>query len=147
ARELPKRVLEAKAHLPRPCNRCALLRHRRDLLVPQVQIDEALADVTGRAVRKHDVLIETAEFDAQNASRVVGVFDDRLPAAQRAAHPKDEPPQQKMPPPPHSRPDQPPLPQPMHGIGCLTARLLRYYNRLICAGSQSAPTPEQRIAL
>src|SRR5262249_58040944 len=75
ARELPKRVLEAKAHLPRPCNRCALLRHRRDLLVPQMQIDEALAGVTYRAVRKREVVIQTAQFDTQNASRVMGVFD------------------------------------------------------------------------
>ncbi len=55
-----------------------------------MQIDEALAGVTRRAIRKHEVLIETAEFDTQNASWVVGVFDDGLPAAQQAVQPKDE---------------------------------------------------------
>src|SRR5262249_56734384 len=111
-----------------------------------MQSDEPWGGVTRRAIRKHDVLIETAEFDSQNASRVVGVFDDGLPAAQQAVQPKDEPLQPKMPLSPHCRPDQPPLPQSIHGIGCLTARLLQYYNRLICAGFQSAPTPEQRTA-
>src|SRR5262249_11519032 len=130
ARELPQRVLEAKAHLPRPCNRCALLRHRRDLLVPQMQIDEALADVARRAVRKHEVLLQTADFDAQNASRVVGIFDDGLPAAQYAVQPKDDLVQRQ--------PDQSPLPQFIHGIGGLTARLLQYYNPLICTGFQPA---------
>src|SRR5215831_16401679 len=117
-------MLETNAHLPRPCNRCALLRHRRDLLVPQMQIDEALAGVARRAVRKHEVLIQTAEFDTQNASRVMGIFDDGLPAAQYAVQPKDELVQPKMPLSPHRRPDPPPLLQSIHGTGCLTARLL-----------------------
>src|SRR5262249_11276353 len=100
-------MLETNPHLPRPCNRCALLRHRRDLLVPQMQIDEALAGVARRAVRKHEVLIQTAEFDTQNASRVMGIFDDGLPAAQYAVQPKDELVQPKMPLSPHRRPDPP----------------------------------------
>src|SRR5215831_16665710 len=124
-------MLETNAHLPRPCNRCALLRHRRDLLVPQMQIDEALAGVTRRAIRKREVLIQTAEFYTQNASRVMGVFDDGLPAAQHAVQPKDELLQPKMTLSPHCRPDQPPLLQPSHGTGCLTARLLRHYHLLI----------------
>src|SRR5262249_23186034 len=144
--ELPQRLLEAKAHLPRPCNRCALLRHRWDLLVPQMQIDEALAGLTYRAVRKREVLIQTAQFDTQNASRVMGVFDDGLPAAQHAVQPKDELLQPKMTLSPHCRPDQPPLLQSIHRTGCLTPRLLQYCNLLICAGFQFAPPPKQRTA-
>src|SRR5262249_1689871 len=146
ARELPKRMLEAEAHLPCPCNRCALLRHRWNLLVPQMQIDEAVADVARRAIRKHEVPVQTAEFDTQNTSGVMGVFDDGLPAAQYAVQPKDELVQPKMTLSPHRRPDQSPLPRFSHGIGCLTARLLQYYNLLICTGFQSAPTPKRRTA-
>src|SRR5262249_49890187 len=136
ARELPKRMLEAEAHLPCPCNRCALLRHRWNLLVPQMQIDEAVADVARRAIRKHEVPVQTAEFDTQNTSGVMGVFDDGLPAAQYAVQPKDELVQPKMTLSPHRRPDQSPLPRFSHGIGCLTARLLQYY--------RVRPLPHQR---
>ena len=103
-----------------------------------MQIDEAVADAARRAIRKHEVPVQAAEFYTQNASRVMGVFDDGLPAAQYAVQPKDELVQPKMTLSPHRRPDQSPLPRFSHGIGCLTARLLQYYNLLICTDFQSA---------
>ena len=107
-----------------------------------MQIDEAVADVARRAIRKHEVPVQTAEFDTQNTSGVMGVFDDGLPAAQYAVQPKDELVQPKMTLSPHHRPDQSPLPRFSHGIGCLTARLLRYYYLLICPGFQPAPSSQ-----
>src|SRR5262249_57806800 len=86
------------------------------------------------------------DFDTQNASRVVGIFDDGLPASQYAVEPKDELVQPKMTLSPHRRPDQSPLPRFSHGIGCLTARLLQYYNLLICPRFQRAPRPQATTA-
>ena len=107
-----------------------------------MQIDEAVADVSRRAIRKHEVPVQAAEFYTQNASRVMGIFDDGLPAAQYAVQPKDELVQPKMTLSPHRRPDQSPLLRFSHGIGCLTARLLQYYNLLICPRFQPAPSPQ-----
>ena len=115
-----------------------------------MQIDEAVADVACRAIRKHEVLVQAPDFDTQNASRVMGIFDDGLPAAQYAVQPKDELVQPKMTLSPHRRPDQSPSPRFSHGIGCLTARLLQYYYLLICPGFQPAPSPpshERRMTL
>src|SRR5438128_1865084 len=57
----------------------------------------------------------------KNARRVTGIFDNGLPAAQRAVQPKDEPVQPKMMPFPHCRPDQ--SLQFNHGIGSSDMRL------------------------
>ena len=107
-----------------------------------MQIDEAVAGMTRSAVRKHEVPVQAPDFDTQNASRVVGKFNDGLPAAQHAVEPKDELVQPKMTLSPHRRPDQSPLPRFSHGTGCLTARLLQYYYLLICPGFQPAPSPQ-----
>src|SRR5205085_1257834 len=85
--ELLQRVQEADVHLPRPRNRGALLRHRRDLLVPQMQVDEALAGAGGRAVREHKPPLEAVHSGAKDAGRVGGEFGDGVPTAQRRARP------------------------------------------------------------
>src|SRR5262249_47490981 len=82
--QLLQRMLEAHMHLPRPGNRCPLLRHGRDLLVPQMKVDEALAATAGRAIREREIPLEPADSDAQNTGGIAGIFDDGVPVAQGA---------------------------------------------------------------
>src|SRR5262245_26085192 len=89
-RELRQRLLEADVHLSRPGNGRPLPRHGRDLLVPQMQVDEALSGTTARAVRQAEIAIEPGDSDTQNAAWVAGKFDDGLPAAQRAVESEDD---------------------------------------------------------
>src|SRR5262244_718299 len=84
-------MAEADVHLPRPGDRCPATRHRRDLLVPEVQIDDALASACRCSVRERDILIEAPDLHAQNTAPVVRVFGDRPSLAQPAIEAEDDP--------------------------------------------------------
>src|SRR4029453_7796354 len=116
ARELPQRLLETDVHLPRPRDRCPFLQHRRDLLVPKMQVDETVAGTAGRAVRQHEIAIKTGNSDAENAAGVASIFDDGLPAAQRAVDPEDDAVQPRVPASANCRPDELQSPERRHWV-------------------------------
>ncbi|TMJ85737.1 MAG: hypothetical protein E6G78_13935 [Alphaproteobacteria bacterium] len=62
-----------------------------------MQVDEALSGMAGRAVRQHDIAVETTDPDTQNTARIAGKFDDGLPAAQGAVEAKNDALEPRMP--------------------------------------------------
>src|SRR5262245_62051639 len=81
---------EAQMRLSRPCNRRSVLRDPGDLLVPEMQIDDAVAGAAKRSIRNDDVAVEPLQLDPQDAVRVAAVLDDRLPTPQHAVQPENE---------------------------------------------------------
>jgi hypothetical protein len=60
------------------------------MLVPQMQINHAVADAPNGSILKRDAAIEPADPHAQNAKGIVRVFNDRVPIAQPAVERKHQ---------------------------------------------------------
>jgi hypothetical protein len=59
------------------CLRCG-----RDLLIPEVQVNDAITREAKRAVGKHDLTVQSAELSPENAVRLLGVLENALPLLQ-----------------------------------------------------------------
>ena len=94
--KLLQRNRDRVLHLPRPGDRCSVLRHRGHMLVPEMQSHDPLAPLQARAVVQGETLGRTGDIDAENADRVAGVFEHRVAALQASIKCKKEVRQPRM---------------------------------------------------
>jgi hypothetical protein len=64
--------------LARPTNHGPALRYRRDVLVPKMQSRDPLTRLQRGAVVQHDVPMGAVNLKAENARRMLGIFQYRL---------------------------------------------------------------------
>src|SRR3984893_3544090 len=79
--QFAKGFREAVVEATAPCQGMACCRWR-DLLVPEVQVDDLVTGVAERPIGKHDLVVQSAELSSKNAVRPVVVFEHLLPSPQ-----------------------------------------------------------------
>ena len=92
-REFPERENEGPVEPPgkfeaRPC--AVILRHA---LGPEMKLNDLIAGPERRPAGQRDRMVEPAQFDAENAIRVRGKFDDAKAPAEPVIQAKDETPE------------------------------------------------------
>jgi hypothetical protein len=80
--ELAQRKIECMSHTPRPTQRRTVSREEWNLLVPEMQIDEALAWTHTGAVNEDQFIVAGAEFYAEYTVRRVCIFDHAVVVSQ-----------------------------------------------------------------
>ena len=69
--KLLQRNRDRVLHLPRPGDRCSILRHRGHMLVPEMQSHDPLAPLQARAVVQGETLGRTGDIDAETNSNTL----------------------------------------------------------------------------
>src|SRR5579863_7157923 len=75
--------------LARPTDHGPALRYRRDVLAPKMQSRDPLTRLQRRAVVQYEVPTRAVDLKAENARRVLGIFQYRLMAPQSGIQPKN----------------------------------------------------------
>jgi hypothetical protein len=93
--KLPQRSVQVIERQPRPDDGCALFRHDRDVFVPYMQVDDAIARAPSCSVRKRYVALKTTDLYTEDTASVARILDERLSAAQPAVEAQDEAPDRR----------------------------------------------------
>ena len=88
--QLLQRCAESLLELHGPADAGALLWNAGDMLVVNVQIAQAVADVQARAVGKFDLLMADADGNAHDAIEIGVELEDALAAAKVCIEPADD---------------------------------------------------------